>query len=117
MTAAAARALRWLAARVPAALRVDARERWRAVVGAALGLLLAGLVSRWAGAQLGIHPWLMAPLGASAVLVFAVPASPLAQPWPVIGGNTASALVGLACAWRCPTPRWPPPSPWQPPSR
>lgn len=41
-------------------------------------------------------PWLVAPLGASAVLVFAVPASPLAQPWPVIGGNLISAVIGLS---------------------
>lgn len=41
-------------------------------------------------------PWLVAPLGASAVLVFAVPASPMAQPWAVVGGNTVSALVGIA---------------------
>lgn len=34
-------------------------------------------------------------MGASAVLVFAVPASPLAQPWAVVGGNTLSALVGI----------------------
>jgi CBS domain-containing membrane protein len=40
---------------------------------------------------------LVAPLGASAVLVFAVPASPLAQPWSVIGGNTLSALMGVVC--------------------
>lgn len=39
---------------------------------------------------------LVAPIGASAVLVFAVPTSPMAQPWPVIGGNTISALVGVA---------------------
>ncbi|MGH6861929.1 MAG: HPP family protein, partial [Phyllobacterium sp.] len=30
------------------------------------------------------------------VLLFAVPASPLAQPWPIIGGNTLSALIGVA---------------------
>lgn len=42
--------------------------------------------------------WLVAPIGASAVLVFAVPASPLAQPWPVVGGNMLSALVGVAIA-------------------
>ncbi|MDP1027979.1 HPP family protein [Sphingomonas sp. KR1UV-12] len=41
-------------------------------------------------------PIIVAPLGASAVLVFAVPSSPLAQPWPVVGGNTISALVGVA---------------------
>ena len=47
----------------------------------------------------GDLPWLVAPMGASAVLVFAVPGSPLAQPWSVIGGNVVSALVGLAAAW------------------
>ena len=41
-------------------------------------------------------PLIVAPMGASAVLIFAVPASPLAQPWPVVGGNTISALVGIA---------------------
>ena len=40
-------------------------------------------------------PWLVAPLGASAVLVFAVPASPLAQPWPLVGGTIVSAIIGL----------------------
>jgi len=39
---------------------------------------------------------LIAPIGASAVLLFAVPASPLAQPWAIIGGNTISALCGIA---------------------
>jgi CBS domain-containing membrane protein len=39
-------------------------------------------------------PLLVAPMGASAVLLFAVPASPLAQPWSIIGGNTLSALSG-----------------------
>ena len=98
MNRATTRALRAVWAWLPAALRVDARERWRAVAGATLGLLVAALASRWVGTQLAISPWLAAPLGASAVLVFAVPASPLAQPWSVIGGNTLSALVGLACA-------------------
>lgn len=36
-------------------------------------------------------------MGASAVLIFAVPSSPLAQPWSVVGGNTVSALVGVLC--------------------
>ena len=40
--------------------------------------------------------WLIAPFGASAVLVYAVPNSPLAQPWSVVMGNTLSALVALA---------------------
>lgn len=49
-------------------------------------------------------PIILAPLGASAVLVFAVPSSPLAQPWPVAGGNTLSALVGVAAFHAIPEP-------------
>lgn len=45
---------------------------------------------------------LVAPMGATAVLLFAVPFSPLAQPWPIIGGNTLSALAGVAVALAIP---------------
>lgn len=41
---------------------------------------------------------LYAPMGACAVLLFAVPTSPLAQPWPMIGGNVVSATVGVIIA-------------------
>jgi CBS domain-containing membrane protein len=98
MSAAASlpdRVLSLLNALRPAPQAVNARERLRVVVGACLGLLLAGLLSR--SAMPAALPWLVAPLGASAVLVFGVPASPLAQPWAVVGGNTLSALVGIAC--------------------
>jgi CBS domain-containing membrane protein len=83
---------RWLALLWPAPLNIDAWERWRLVAGVALGLLFAALVAR----LLGNDPWLVAPIGASAVIVFALPSSPLAQPWAVIGGNTVSALAGIA---------------------
>lgn len=73
---------------------VDKRERARDVLGAVLGVWLAGVLT-WLGWGAGA-PWLAAPIGASAVLVFAVPSSPLAQPWPVLVGNTMSALVGVA---------------------
>lgn len=67
--------------------------------GAVLGLLFAGLLGRLAvGGQDWLHPLLVAPIGASAVLVFAVPASPLAQPRAVLGGNIVSALVGITVA-------------------
>ena len=73
-----------------------ATERVRAVLGAMLGVLLTAALSLWVSPDPAI--WLVAPVGASAVLVFTAPASPLAQPWPVVAGNTISALVGLACA-------------------
>jgi CBS domain-containing membrane protein len=71
-------------------------EQFRAVAGALFGLALAAVLS-----CLSLGPdavWLIAPMGASAVILFAMPASPLAQPWPVVGGNLVSALVGVACA-------------------
>lgn len=80
---------------LPAALTVDARERFRAALGAVLGILLAGFVVHWCADELGASTWLVAPMGASAVLLFALPSSPLAQPWPVIGGTTVSALIGI----------------------
>jgi CBS domain-containing membrane protein len=43
-------------------------------------------------------PMLVAPMGASAVLLFALPSSPLAQPWSIIGGNLVSAALGVTCA-------------------
>jgi CBS-domain-containing membrane protein len=36
-------------------------------------------------------------MGASAVLLFAAPASPLAQPWSIIGANLVSSLAGITC--------------------
>ncbi len=41
---------------------------------------------------------LIASMGASAVLLFAVPHGALAQPWPVFGGNLISAFIGVTCA-------------------
>ena len=49
-------------------------------------------------------PWIAAPIGASAVLLFAVPASPLAQPWSTVGGNVFSALFGVSPAGLTPEP-------------
>jgi CBS domain-containing membrane protein len=65
-------------------------------IGAILGICLTGLVSGLAFGSDPHLPFIVAPMGASAVLLFAVPASPLAQPWSVIGGNTISALVGIS---------------------
>ncbi|ALV04641.1 HPP family protein [Roseateles depolymerans] len=78
-------------------MKVDGRERLRVVLGACIGLLITAGLSEWLMPHGGGVPWLVAPLGASAVLVFGVPASPLAQPWAVVAGNAASALVGIAC--------------------
>ena len=89
----------WLKGFRPAPFAVNASERWRSIIGAFLGILVTAVLCRLCASSPSVA-WLIAPLGASAVLAFVVPASPLAQPWSVVGGNTLSALVGaLAVHW------------------
>lgn len=69
----------------------------RGAIGGGLAIVVSGFATYiLLGANSAALPVLVAPLGASAVLVFAVPASPLAQPRAVIGGNLLSAAIGLA---------------------
>jgi len=93
-----ARLAEWLRHFWPAPLGIDGKERLRFVVGAVIGVLLTAWLSRWWAQGNGTGPWMVASLGASAVLVFGMPSSPLAQPWPVLGGSTLSALVGAVCS-------------------
>lgn len=80
----------------PQAILASRRDRLVACIGAGLGLMATEWLSRRVlGAA---NPWFMASMGASALLLFAVPASPLAQPWALIGGNLVSALIGVGCA-------------------
>ncbi|RUM10759.1 HPP family protein [Rhizobium fabae] len=75
------------------------RERLIACFGALLAIGLTGVISGYLFGQ-GPHlPLIVAPMGASAVLLFAVPASPLAQPWSIIGGNTISAMMGIIASY------------------
>ncbi len=81
----------------PAMARPRGMEPLRAAIGAGLALTLCGLVLASAGITLGDNSGLMliAPLGATVFLLFAVPNSPLAQPWSAIVGNTLSALIAV----------------------
>ena len=71
------------------------KERLIGCLGALIGICLTGLVCGLFMGQDPHLPLIVAPIGASAVLLFAVPASPLAQPWSIVGGNTISAFVGV----------------------
>jgi CBS domain-containing membrane protein len=70
-------------------------DRLVACLGATIAIALTIVVCAGLPLPLEDLPIIVAPLGASAVLVFAVPSSPLAQPWPVVGGNTISTLIGV----------------------
>jgi len=76
---------------------VTHRERFAAALGGCLAILVLFAASHLflpAPAALPV----VASMGASAVLLFALPHSPLAQPWPMLGGHVLSALVGVSCA-------------------
>lgn len=72
-------------------------ERFRSAMGALIGLFCTVLLGQMLGELVGVKEWVMASLGATALLIFVLPSSPMAQPWAVIGGNVLSALVGITC--------------------
>ena len=65
-------------------------EILRSLIGGTLSIALLLFLGKWSG-----HIWIMAPFGASCVLLYAVPQSPLAQPRNIIFGHFISALIGL----------------------
>lgn len=84
----------WLGiSRIP----VSHTEKLLAALGGFISITLVySLSAAWltgSAAQL-----LIASMGASAVLLFAVPHGPLSQPWPVLGGHVLGATVGVSCA-------------------
>jgi len=80
----------------PSVAHVSAAEALRAGFGALLGLGLTGLFVLSPAIDTATGLFLVAPLGATSVLVFAVPNSPLAQPWSAVVGNVVAALVAVA---------------------
>ncbi len=79
----------------PASLISTLRQRLTAPLLAGLGGMLVITLLAALSQQDGLGLWLMAPFGATMVIVFALPASPLAQPRNIVGGHLLAALVGL----------------------
>jgi CBS domain-containing membrane protein len=92
-------ARRYLLADIPP---LSPAERLRSALGVFLGVAFCGLLSYTL--PHGSH-WLIAPVGASAVILFALTQTPLAQPWPLMGSYLAATASALACAAWLP---WPP---------
>jgi CBS domain-containing membrane protein len=82
---------------------LSAGERLRSSFAAFAALLAVGWTSSHFVDGVGLFV-LVYSMGASAVLVFAAPHSPLAQPWPLVGGHLLAAAVGVSCARLVPDP-------------
>lgn len=80
------------ASKAPAAPSL--RDSIWSLSGAFLAIATALLLSQYSAT-----PWLMLPFGATCVLLFATPDSPLAQPRSVIGGHLIAAFIALLLLW------------------
>lgn len=69
--------------------RLHFYESLIAGVGALVGLSFIGLIAQSAQTMM-----LIAPFGASAVLLFSAPNAPFSQPWNIFGGYIISTIIG-----------------------
>ncbi len=85
-------------------------EKWISGIGALLGILAVYGLTRWtfpteAASAVG-GALMVTSMGASAVLLFAVPQGALSQPWAVVGGHLLSAFIGVSCQKLFPGHAW-----------
>lgn len=79
----------------------DVRTVVKSGLGGAVAISLVAMMSEVSGVS-----WLMAPFGATCVLLFSVPTSPLSQPVNVVGGHFVSTLIGLLVLMILPVTWW-----------
>jgi CBS domain-containing membrane protein len=77
---------------------VPVNEKIRSGFAAFTGILLLGFALRYLPGEAGYHLAIFASMAAAAVLLYAAPHSPMAQPWPLVGGNLVSGLIGWTCS-------------------
>lgn len=86
--------MRWLGVE---AVTTSATERVVAALAGGMAIwVLAWISLSWLPANASAS--LVASMGASAVILFVTPHSPLAQPWPMIAGHLVAAFAGVLCA-------------------
>lgn len=78
---------------------------WKKALWAGLGSTLAILLLQAIGQGLH-HPLLLAPFGASCVLLFLLPDSPLAQPRNMLLSYAIATVIGFAVLWVFPGDWW-----------
>jgi CBS-domain-containing membrane protein len=82
-------------------LRIDGlnvsshKEKILSGLGGAVSIVIVFWITQLFEQGMHAHLLLVASMGATAVLLFAAPNSPLSQPWNVIAGHMVSALIGI----------------------
>jgi CBS domain-containing membrane protein len=80
----------------PLSGNVSHREKLFSGTAAFAGILTVAWISQATAGHQGMV-FMAVSMGSAAVVLFAMPHSPMAQPWPLIGGHLVSALVGVLC--------------------
>lgn len=75
---------------------VSSAEKLASTLGGIVGIFLVSWLSYYFVGASGAA-MIVPSMGASAVLLFAVPHGKLSQPWALVGGQMSSAFVGVAC--------------------
>jgi CBS domain-containing membrane protein len=81
---------------VPETVQLSTAEKLRSALAVFIGILFTAYISSIFISGIGL-PVLVASMGASSILLFAVTSSPLSQPWPLLGGTVIAALIGVTC--------------------
>lgn len=110
MKAASRTQLTYLLSEFKKYLGIDAnstskREKFISGIGAMLSILLCQIITQqYFTPQVSLL--LIASMGATATLVYALPHGALSQPWNVFGGHFISAIIGIICYQNIPDSLW-----------
>lgn len=80
----------------PHPLPTSTTERFRSALAGGTAILLLILALQYLP-QTFFPMLIIASMAASATLLYAIPHSPLSQPWNLVGGHVISAIAGLLC--------------------
>lgn len=90
--------LSWLKTFKPLTLNIAPREALRAACGAFLAIMLVMLIGQLLVGQ-STTTTLIGALGASSVLAFLTPGTPLAHPWSLLSGNLLAAALAITAGY------------------
>jgi CBS domain-containing membrane protein len=79
---------------LPLTGNIPLHEKLYSGLAALSAIVLVAWISEITSGEQGLI-FMAASMGSAAVLLFAVPHSPMAQPWPLLGGHMVSALTGV----------------------
>ncbi len=78
-------------------VNLSIKGKFLSVISSFIAILIVAWVTQKCSVS-NAYPIIIASMGASAVILFIMPGSPLAQPWPLVGGHLVSAFIGISCA-------------------